>query len=114
MNVPFFTALTDLLFPVEVGDLLAPEPDLELTAGATVQATAVRHIVRRVGTDKYGDVVYRTQRTEYTVIGYVTSINLEDEATVRYYDEHTERWQTGTWVAGELAVIYPATQNAAA
>lgn len=106
---------TDYLWPAYTpGDELAPEPDLEPEVGATVMATAVRHIVRRVGRDRFGEPVYRSRRVEYTAVGYITSINLEDECSIRYFDEVAGRWSTGVWHADDLSVIYPAIENAAA
>jgi hypothetical protein len=114
MNIPLIPNITDWLWPeVEPGDFLAPE--LELEVGATVEATATRTFVRRVGEDKFGDAVYRSVRVRYTVVGEVLSINGEDECEVYYYDEYARRRTTGTWNADDVNVIYPAeSENAVA
>ncbi len=102
--------LRNLLWPApEPADFLAPLPvELDITAGATVAATATHTTVIRVGTDGFGDGVYRAYRRQYTVVGTVTEISLEDVATVRYYDEPRGKWQTGEWPVGDLLFVYNA------
>lgn len=88
-------------------DILTAERAIR--AGDTVAAPAVHTSVRRAGTDAYGDAIYKQYRCEWTAVGLVTSVDFEGVATVRYFNEISQRWQSGQWHVNTLGFIYNET-----
>lgn len=73
-----------------------------VAAGSIVSLCITDQAVVRVGTNAYGDGVYRACREAVETVGAVQHINLEGEATVRYWHPRLETWRTGTFTASTL------------